>query len=161
MPTIGRNEIVTISHPLRKDNLGGIKPPWEVSKQSGFNMLSAKIDTGALSNSIRAEEIKYMDGNEVKYIAYRLGGVWSPWIEINQECKTVKSSCGCNDERPVVWCQLSMGIGENKLTENYVEFTITQNSGMTSAILIGRKTIKRFKALVDCRAKYMLGRPGD
>jgi hypothetical protein len=161
MPIIGRKEIVTIAHPLRKDDLGGVKPPWEISTQSDFNMQTAKIDTGALSNSIRAEEMKYITDNEIEYIAYRLGGVWSPWIEINQGKKTVKSSCGCNDVRPVIWCQLSIGKGHRQLNTNFVEFTITQNSGMTSAILIGRKTIKKFKALVDCRAKYMLGRPGD
>ncbi|MBC7979090.1 MAG: ATP-dependent zinc protease, partial [Armatimonadetes bacterium] len=106
-------------------------------------LISAKLDTGAYTSSIHAEEKEMFerDGKKwVRFIVTEPRKKNSPRIRIEAplvKIARIKEPGGVSQTREVV--RLSFKIGERKLRGN---FTLNNRSNMLSAILIGRTTIK-------------------
>ncbi len=105
--------------------------------------ITAKLDTGAFTSSIHAEEIELFerDGKKwVKFIFTEPRKEDSPRIRIEAplvRIARIKNPGGESETREVV--RLAFKIGERKLRG---DFTLNQRGNMLSAVLIGRTTIK-------------------
>ncbi len=105
--------------------------------------LSAKLDTGALTSSIHAEEKELFerDGKKwVRFIVTDPGEKNSPRTRIEAplvRIAHIKDPGGKSEAREVV--RLNFVIGQRKLR---ADFTLNNRSNMLSPVLIGRSTIK-------------------
>jgi hypothetical protein len=103
----------------------------------------AKLDTGAYTNSIHAEETELFerDGKKwVRFIVTEPRKKDSPRVRIEAplvRIARIKNPGGESETREVV--RLAFKIGERKLRG---DFTLNNRSNMLSAVLIGRTTIR-------------------
>lgn len=151
--TVGRLERATVIPILRLDR--DPEPPHWQSEFPDLRSMTAKIDTGAKSNTLRVEQLDYMEKSGIQYVAYKLGGEWSPWIEFDR--KVVRSSNGFTENRPCILCWFSLGLGDERITHKYAWFTITENTKMKNPILIGRDTLRANRLAVEVWESFKLG----
>jgi hypothetical protein len=115
--------------------------------------LAAKLDTGALTSSIHAEEKELFerDGKKwVRFIVTDPGEKNSPRTRIEApliRIAHIKEPGGKSVPREVV--RLNFTIGERKLR---ADFTLNNRSNMLSPVLIGRTTIKELGWVDPSRA---------
>jgi hypothetical protein len=115
--------------------------------------LAAKLDTGALTSSIHAEEKELFerDGKKwVRFIVTDPGEKNSPRNRIEAplvRIAHIKEPGGKSEAREVV--RLNFTIGERKLR---ADFTLNNRSNMLSPVLIGRSTIKELGWVDPSRA---------
>ena len=115
--------------------------------------LAAKLDTGALTSSIHAEEKELFerDGKKwVRFIVTDPGEKNSPRNRIEaplMRIAQIKEPGGKSEAREVV--RLNFTIGERKLR---ADFTLNNRSNMLSPVLIGRTTIKEIGWVDPSRA---------
>lgn len=115
--------------------------------------LAAKLDTGALTSSIHAEEKELFerDGKKwVRFIVTDPGEKKSPRTRIEApliRIAHIKEPGGKSVAREVV--RLNFTIGERKLR---ADFTLNNRSNMLSPVLIGRTTIKELGWVDPSRA---------
>lgn len=117
--------------------------------------LAAKLDTGALTSSIHAEEKELFerDGKKwVRFIVTDPGEKKSPRTRIEAplvRIAHIKEPGGKSEAREVV--RLNFTIGERKMRG---DFTLNNRSNMLSPVLIGRTTIKEI-GWVDASRAYL------
>lgn len=115
--------------------------------------LAAKLDTGALTSSIHAEEKELFerDGKKwVRFIVTDPGEKNSPRNRIEAplvRIAHIKEPGGKSEAREVV--RLNFTIGDRKLR---ADFTLNNRSNMLSPVLIGRSTIKELGWVDPSRA---------
>lgn len=115
--------------------------------------LAAKLDTGALTSSIHAEEKELFerDGKKwVRFIVTDPGEEKSARIRIEApltRIARIKEPGGESETREVV--RLNFTIGDRKLR---ADFTLNNRSNMLSPVLIGRSTIKELGWVDPSRA---------
>ncbi|WP_026950920.1 ATP-dependent zinc protease family protein [Algoriphagus mannitolivorans] len=124
----------------------------------GLNLVWAKIDTGAYTSSLHAEEIRLeeKDGKTVLKFQALLPGhqkFSGKTLEFEKfREKKVKNSFGQTEVRFLIETKIQLA-GETFRAE----FTLTDRSSMKNSILLGRK-ILRGKFLVDV-SKINMGKP--
>lgn len=113
-----------------------------ISDGTSEQKMPAKLDTGALTSSIHAEEKKLFERDGKKWVRFiatdprnkdsKRIRVEAPLVRIAR----IKEPGGESEEREVV--RLSFKIGDRKML---ADFTLNNRVNMLSPILIGRKTI--------------------
>lgn len=115
----------------------------------GLEMLPAKIDTGAYTSSIHAEQIQVLEQNGKMVLSFiplmpsheKYIGKLVTFDKFKK--KMVKNSFGQAEERYLVKTTFRLA-GEEYLAE----FTLSDRSKMKNAVLLGRKILKK-RFLVD------------
>lgn len=124
----------------------------------GLNLVNAKIDTGAYTSSLHAEDIRIEEVAGKKLLHFKIlmpahekftGRILV--VDSFRE-KKVKNSFGQTELRYLIETKLQLA-GETFRAE----FTLSDRSSMKNAILLGRK-ILRDRFLVDV-SKTNLGKP--
>jgi hypothetical protein len=126
--------VLNLMNSSRKIMLGAVENvallPWEI-------LLPARIDSGAATSALDARDIKLLPGDEVEFkLAPGYGGQL-----VRRHLKgwrTVKSSNGITERRPVVMMELVLGPRRFS-----TPMTLTDRSNMEYPLLIGRKTLGR------------------
>lgn len=116
-------------------------------------ILDAKLDTGAKTSSLHAEELEFVtrDGDTwVQFhVADREGDSVSIEAQVVRNAK-IKRHFGGRQTRPVVLLDLCID-GKRK----HVEVNLVDRSGLNYKLLVGRNFLKD-SLLVDSGATYML-----
>ena len=105
--------------------------------------IDAKLDTGALTSSIHAEEKELFERDGKKWVRFIITEPRkknSPRVRIEAplvRIARIKEPGGVSQTREVV--RLSFKIGDRKIRG---DFTLNNRSNMLSSVLIGRKTVK-------------------
>ena len=132
---------------------------WVALPSLGVPWIKAKIDTGARSSALHAFELEVVEvaGKPVARF------VIHPWqrssddaVEVEApviDLRTVRSSNGTSERRPVIVTPLR--IGEQTLA---VEVTLTRRDHMGFRLLIGRQALAH-GLLVDPERSFACGRP--
>jgi hypothetical protein len=115
--------------------------------------LKAKIDTGAKTSALHAEEIEYITFKGKKYVKFAIVNdegkkkyIKSPFLEERE----IKSSTGQKTIRPVVKTKIRMG-----QIEFDIEITLINRDLMGFKMLIGREALNgRF--LINPARSYLL-----
>jgi hypothetical protein len=132
---------------------------WIEFPDLGIKRVKAKVDTGARSSSLHAEEIELFETRgqmSVRFVVLplqrsRLKAV-SCQALLHDE-RYIKSSNGSRELRPVIRTAVSWG-GETW----EVDLTLTARDLMGFRMLLGREAIRR-RYLVDTGRSYLGGRP--
>ena len=122
---------------------------------SAKTYLKARIDTGARTSSLHAEDIQPFerDGkNWIRFVTRSKGVPFSMEAPLVKYAKVKQASSESSDRRPVV--VLSVGLGE---LQEETEFTLANRSKMLYPVLIGRNFI-RDMAIVDVSQKFIYKR---
>ena len=123
------------------------------------NYLRAKLDTGARTSTIHAEEVQLFE---------RAGADWVRFVVVDPqrdgheaepvayECPVervarVRNADGHTSERVVV--TLVFWVGGDQAC---AEFTLNSRHGMLNPVLLGRKAIRKL-GLVDSRRSFLMG----
>ena len=117
----------------------------------------ARVDTGATTSSISAQEITIFERNGKNWVRFFLSHqemddkiqIEAPWCVT---CGSVRLPADDLDRRPVV---LAVRIGD--MTEK-AEFTLKDRSDMTFPVLLGREFLKDI-AVVDVAREYIQPKP--
>ncbi|MFF7706276.1 RimK/LysX family protein [Pseudomonas sp. NPDC007930] len=128
--------------------------------------LKAKMDTGALTASLSAKDIKTFTRDGDDWVSFRLatkdgdGKVYEHKIA---RISRIKSRADENDgedenvevaKRPVI--ELAMCLGEVKRT---IEVNLTDRSSFNYPLLIGAKGLRELDAAVNPARRYVAGQP--
>jgi hypothetical protein len=133
---------------------------WIEFPDLGIKRVKAKVDTGARSSSLHAEDIELFETRGqmgVRFLVLplqrsRLKAVACQAL-LHDE-RYVKSSNGSRELRPVIRTMVSWG-GQSW----DVDLTLTSRDLMGFRMLLGREAIRR-RYLVDTGRSYLGGRPG-
>lgn len=121
-------------------------------------MIKAKIDTGARTSAIHAEDIKIFKRGQKRFVRFKLlpdqkSDRKSKIIEMEMlEKRKVRSSIGHESIRPVVKTELK--IGENAYE---IELTLVNRDIMGFRMLIGRQALIE-KFLVDPHKSFLVSK---
>lgn len=128
-------------------------PAWDVPH------LKAKLDTGARTSSLHAFDLSTYDVDGVEWVRFGI----HPWQRSTDDqvtatapvvaWRSVKSSSGRSDDRPVVLTTLALAG-----TSIEAEITLTRRDEMGFRMLIGREAL-RSRFVVDPGVSYRGGRP--
>lgn len=115
--------------------------------------LKAKIDTGAKTSALHAEDIEYVTIKGKKWVKFHIIDeddkrhlIKSPFIEE----RTIKSSTGYKTVRPVVQTTIKLGRQEYE-----IEITLINRDLMGYKMLIGREALKNHFIINPARAHLL------
>lgn len=120
--------------------------------------IKAKVDTGARTSALHAEQIEYFHRRGKDMVRYKVyphqkDRRGSKWVESElMDERAVKSSVGMVTHRPVVWVPITMG---GQTFE--IELTLINRDLLGFRMLLGRQAMKgRFT--IDPQKKNLLGK---
>ncbi len=123
--------------------------------------MRAKIDTGARTSALHAEEIQYIERAEGAYVKFKVHP-FTGEADTKKHCilpvsdiRPITSSNSAKEIRYIIKTRLK--IGENTFP---IELSLTNRSLMRFNILLGREALNKF-AIIDPSKKYLLGPTGE
>ncbi|MGH8380651.1 ATP-dependent zinc protease family protein [Pseudomonas sp.] len=131
----------------------------------GGETLKAKMDTGALTASLSAKDIKLFTRDGEDWVRFRLATKESDGKVYEHKLARISKIKNRADEdedgegaeiskRPVV--DLELCLGDVKRT---VEVNLTDRSSFNYPLLIGAKALREFKAAVNPARRFTAGKP--
>ncbi len=131
---------------------------WVSFPELGVDFIKAKVDSGARTSAIHAEDIEFIKKGKNKYVRFRLYPLQKDketshlvTLPIEDE-RWIKSSVGHKTHRPVV--VVKMKIGEHTFP---IELTLVNRDLMGFRMLLGREAIKN-KFLLDAGHSFLQGK---
>lgn len=121
-------------------------------------MVKAKIDTGARTSAIHAEDIKIFKRGQKRFVRFKLlpdqkSDRKSHFVEMEMvEKRTVRSSIGHESVRPVVKTVLKLGEYAYP-----IELTLVNRDIMGFRMLIGREALKE-RFLIDPQKSFLVSK---
>ncbi len=132
---------------------------WCSLPQLGIELIKVKIDSGAKTSALHADNLSKFIKNGENWVKFSLHPLKSrPDLIIECEAKLIekriiKSSNGTKEERFVIETQLVLG------NSSYpIEITLTNRKLMGFQMLLGRQAMSN-RVLIDCEFRYLLGKP--
>ena len=131
---------------------------WVAFPELGIPRIKAKVDTGARSSALHAHEIRYVRKGGRRYVRFKVYPTQKDdrsFVEARGEWleeRTVRSSFGWVEVRPVILTQLELG-GE----QWPIEVTLTRRDSMGFRLLLGRQALKG-RCRVDPGASFLTRR---
>ena len=132
---------------------------WVALPEWGIKAIKAKIDTGARTSAIHADDIELFERDNVSLVRFLV----RPWQRSDADAVlvespridhlTITSSSGTRTDRPVVLAPLVLGGRQIN-----AEVTLTSRDEMGFRMLIGREALAQ-GFTVDPTASYLGGRP--
>jgi hypothetical protein len=132
---------------------------WVALPEWGIDAIKAKIDTGARTSAIHADDIELFDREGVSWVRFLI----RPWQRSDADAalieapridhRTITSSSGTRTDRPVVLAPIVLG---GRAID--AEITLTSRDEMGFRMLIGREALTQ-GFTVDSTASYLGGRP--
>lgn len=132
---------------------------WLAFPEWGIPAVKVKIDTGARTSALHAEDLEIVDRDGHSFATF----VVHPWqrserdgVEVTVPLvdeRAVTSSSGDVSRRPVV-----MAVIELDGSPHEIELTLTRRDDMGFRMLLGRKAMEG-RYLVDPSHSYLTGRP--
>lgn len=125
----------------------------------GVEAIKVKVDTGARTSALHAHDLHRVERDGHTWVRFEvLPWQWSARDPVTVETplvdeRTVTSSSGASEERPVVTAPIRLGDAVHD-----IEVTLTQRDVMGFRMLLGREALRR-RVLVDPGSSYLLGRP--
>lgn len=129
--------------------------------QIGIAAIDAKIDTGAKTSSLHAENIKFFNKNGTEYVTFDVHPIKKHKAVVVKcqapltEKRNVKSSSGCKESRPMIKANMKIGAYIFEIDVN-----LTKRDYMRSRMLLGRDAMKG-NVIIDPEHKYLHGKLSD
>jgi ribosomal protein S6--L-glutamate ligase len=120
--------------------------------------IEVKVDTGAKTSSLHAENIKFFTKDGLEYVSFDVHpirkhkqvivGCQAPLTEK----RNVKSSSGCKENRPMI--KTDVQIGDQVFQ---IDLNLTKRDYMKSRMLLGRDAMKG-NIIIDPEHKFLHGK---
>jgi len=127
----------------------------------GLQAIKVKVDTGAKTSSLHAENIQYFKTGSKEYVTFDVHPV-QKHKELTIRCQAelketrdVKSSSGCQENRPMITTNMKIGDYIFK-----IDLNLTKRDYMKSRMLLGRDAMKG-NIMVDPENKFIHGELSD
>ena len=130
---------------------------WIALPEWGIGAIKAKIDTGARTSAIHADDIELFEREGVSWVRFLI----RPWQRSDADAvlveaqridhRTITSSSGTRSDRPVVLAPIVLG---GRAID--AEITLTSRDEMGFRMLIGREALAQ-GFTVDSTASYLGG----
>ncbi|AJE14567.1 ATP-dependent zinc protease [Stutzerimonas balearica] len=108
-------------------------------------MVKFKLDTGALTSSLHAEDVEYFEKDGQKWVRFDMdlediekGKLVKSRIERKLERELTVRGAGGTEDRPVV--RMKVCIGDQLLNE---QFSLNDRDDMNYPVLLGRRTLEK------------------
>lgn len=132
---------------------------WCSLPELGIELIKAKIDSGAKTTALHADNLTKFSKNGENWVKFSLHPLKSR-PDVIAECEAkliekriIKSSNGTKEERFVIETKLVLG------NSSYpIEITLTNRKLMGFQMLLGRQAMSN-RVLIDCEFRYLLGKP--
>jgi len=132
---------------------------WVSLPDFGIEAIKAKIDTGARTSVVHADDVVFVRRGRVRYVRFTIhptqrssrGAIRTIAKLVGH--RRVRSSNGVSEKRPVV--RTTLKVGEVSWP---IELTLTSRDHMGFRMLVGRMALVRH-ALVDPSASYRTRKP--
>lgn len=131
---------------------------WVSFPELGIDFIKVKVDSGARTSAIHAEDIEFIKKGRKKFVRFTLYPLQKDkktsrliTLPIEDE-RWIKSSVGHKTHRPVVMVNLK--IGEHTFP---IELTLVNRDLMGFRMLLGREAIKN-KFLLDAGRSFLQGK---
>jgi hypothetical protein len=122
----------------------------------GISQMAAKIDTGARTSALHAEDQELFERNGAQWVRFRAPKVTdqlAPLIEAPLKVeREIKNTSGIPESRFVIRTLLRLG-GQNW----HIDVSLADRDAMTFDLIIGRSALKGRKILVDPAHSYLSG----
>lgn len=119
--------------------------------------IRVKVDTGAKTSSLHAENIQYFKKEDKDYVSFEVHPIQKN-RKIIVKCqalltdrRNVKSSNGIKENRPLIKTKIKIG---NNLLE--IDLNLTKRDSMGFRMLLGRDAMKN-RIIIDPQYKYLNG----
>ena len=132
---------------------------WVAFPEWGLDAVKAKIDTGARTSALHAEDVETFERDERRWARF----VVHPWQRNDGDAQVVEavlvdqrhvtSSSGATSLRPVVRAVIDVAGSPHA-----IEITLTRRDEMGFRMLLGRKAMAGLY-LIDLSLSYVTGRP--
>jgi len=142
---------------VEKRNVGWRE--WVALPSLDTDWIKAKVDTGARSSSLHADDIEIIDGPEGQIVEFSI----SPWQRSSMDTvrvkaplldwRSVRSSSGESEERPTILTPVRVRKRNVK-----IELTLSNRDQMGFRMLLGREAL-RGRFLVDSGRSYLGPKP--
>jgi hypothetical protein len=122
----------------------------------GIDIITAKIDTGALTSSIHIEGLEELGGSRIRFDVVLSLAQKHRRVTVEEEClrmRRVRSSNGEVTIRPLVETLLRIGP-----IEKPIQLTLIGREMMKSRMLIGRQALSNDFAVL-CDQAFLAGAP--
>jgi ribosomal protein S6--L-glutamate ligase len=123
--------------------------------------MRAKIDTGARTSALHAEDIEYIEKSDGPYVKFKVHP-FAGEVDTKKRCimpvfdiRPITSSNSVKEIRYII--KTSLKIGGNTYL---IELSLTNRSLMRFNILLGREALNKF-AIIDPSKTYLLGPTGE
>ena len=125
---------------------------WVALPRLGIPRLKAKIDTGARTTALHAEEIEE-DGEYTTFVLPFLDG--RPRVRaVRVDQRAIKNTSGVPEERHVVRTALILG------RQRYpIEVSLTSRANMAFEMILGRTAMRSGHFVVDPAKSFLQGEP--
>jgi hypothetical protein len=132
---------------------------WLRLPELGVHRIKAKVDTGARTSALHAENVRYVRRRGERWVRFTVhpfqrthAGAVEAAAPLVEE-RRVRSSSGVQELRPVV--ETLVVIGEREWP---IELTLTRRDVMGFRMLLGRQALRRF-AVVDPGRSFLTRKP--
>lgn len=128
---------------------------WLALPELGVDMVTAKVDTGAYTSSLHAENLEVFDRDGTEWVRFITHSHHGAAIECEAplvQRKKIKSSTGYGRKRLIVKTVAKLSGG----FEWEVFFSLADRSVMKCPLLLGRRALSGF-FVVDTQASHLFG----
>jgi len=147
-----------------------LKPPktiigweeWCGFSELGLPAVKAKIDTGAKTSCLHADDVTVFEKEGVEHVRFTVHPIQKD-RDITRICeapiidhRTITSSNGEREKRYVIRTEFQFG--EKKFT---ADLTLTTRYGMKFRMLLGKEALKTGRFIVDPAKSYIFGKLKD
>jgi len=123
--------------------------------------MPAKIDTGAKTSALHAEDIHIFERDGMSYVRFKVNPLVGE-VDTKKQCeelvvdiRSISSSNSAKETRYIINTDLVIG----KVTHR-IELSLTNRNLMRFNLLLGREALRKF-AIIDPSKKYILGFIGE
>lgn len=127
----------------------------------GVSAINAKIDTGAKTSALHAEDIKVFSKMGQKFVRFKVHPMAGS-TKLVQTCEAalierryVLSSNGEREKRYVIRTTIILGSRSFE-----AELTLTSRHKMAFRMLVGREALRKARVTIDPTKAHLMGKPG-
>lgn len=132
---------------------------WVALPRLGVARIRAKIDTGARTAALHAEEVEAFERDGARWVRFKVPGGEGQrdWIQCEApvtDVRDIKNTSGLPERRYIITTSLRLG------TRRWpIEVSLANRDQMGFELILGRTSIRRRKLVVNPGRSFLAGEP--
>lgn len=132
---------------------------WVGLPRLGVPRIKAKIDTGARTSALHAEEVEAFERDGTAWVRFKItpgeeGGEWLTCEAPVADRREIKNTSGVPEQRYII--NTSLRLGTRRWS---IEMSLANRAQMGFELILGRTAIRRRKLVVNPGRSFLAGEP--